>query len=81
MAADDFIKLPLMAIPFCRVAPWPTSTILFCVFSGRVYHEGRYSSLATSVHGEVPDKFYKKESQEKTLLQRPEFFLLPSPHD
>ena len=26
-------------------------------------------------------KFYKRESQEKTLLQRPEFFLLRSPHD
>jgi len=29
----------------------------------------------------LPGKFYKKESQEKTLLQRPDFFLLPSPHD
>jgi hypothetical protein len=29
----------------------------------------------------TPDKFYKKESQEKTLPQRPDFFLLPSPHD
>jgi hypothetical protein len=29
----------------------------------------------------VPGKFYKKESQEKTLLQRPDFFLLRSPLD
>jgi hypothetical protein len=29
----------------------------------------------------TPGKFYKKESQEKTLLQRPDFSLLPSPHD
>src|SRR5579864_8596525 len=28
-----------------------------------------------------PDKFYKGGSQEKTLLRRPEFFLLPSPYD
>src|ERR1700674_1138432 len=28
-----------------------------------------------------PDKFYKGGSQEKTHLLRPEFFLLPSPHD
>jgi hypothetical protein len=29
----------------------------------------------------VPEKFYKGGSQEKTLLLRPEFFLLPSPLD
>jgi hypothetical protein len=29
----------------------------------------------------VPDKFYKKRSQEKTLLHRPELFLLPSPRE
>ena len=29
----------------------------------------------------TPDKFYKGGSQEKTLLLRPEFFLLPSPPD
>jgi hypothetical protein len=28
-----------------------------------------------------PDKFYKGGSQEKTLLLRPEFFLLPSPRE
>src|ERR1700688_8590 len=28
-----------------------------------------------------PGKFYKGGSQEKTHLLRPEFFLLPSPHD
>jgi len=27
------------------------------------------------------EKFYKGRSQEKTHLLRPEFFLLPSPHD
>jgi hypothetical protein len=30
---------------------------------------------------QVPGKFYKRGSQEKTHLQRPEFFLLPSPRD
>jgi hypothetical protein len=29
----------------------------------------------------IPDKFYKRGSQEKTLLQRLEFFLLLSPLD
>ena len=29
----------------------------------------------------TPEKFYKGESQEKTHIQRPEFFLLPSPRD
>ncbi len=29
----------------------------------------------------TPDLFYKKESQEKTLLQWPDFFLLRSPLD
>jgi hypothetical protein len=29
----------------------------------------------------APGQFYKKESQEKTLLQRPDFFLLRSPLD
>ena len=29
----------------------------------------------------VPDKFYKKRSQEKTLLHRPELLLLPSPRE
>src|SRR5579864_4234380 len=29
----------------------------------------------------TPDKFYKRRSQEKTLLQRLEFFLLRSPRD
>ena len=29
----------------------------------------------------TPGKFYKGRSQEKTLLLRPEFFLLPSPPD
>ena len=29
----------------------------------------------------LPDKFYKKRSQEKTLLHRPELFLLPSPRE
>ena len=28
-----------------------------------------------------PEKFYKGGSQEKTLLLRPEFFLLPSPRE
>src|ERR1700687_4052355 len=31
--------------------------------------------------GPSPDKFYKGGSQEETLLLRPEFFLLPNPHD
>jgi hypothetical protein len=30
---------------------------------------------------EVSGEFYQKESQEKTHLQRPDFFLLRSPHD
>ena len=29
----------------------------------------------------VPDKFYKRGSQEKTQPHRPEFFLLPSPRE
>jgi len=29
----------------------------------------------------VPDKFYKRGSQEKTQLHRPELFLLPSPRE
>ena len=29
----------------------------------------------------VPDKFYKRRSQEKTQLCRPELFLLPGPHE
>ena len=29
----------------------------------------------------LPDKFYKKRSQEKTLLHRPELLLLPSPRE
>src|ERR1700756_5226629 len=31
--------------------------------------------------GVSPDKFYKRRSQEKTLLRRLEVFLLRSPHD
>jgi hypothetical protein len=30
---------------------------------------------------EVSEEFYQEKSQEKTLLQRPDFFLLRSPHD
>src|SRR5713226_4293055 len=34
-----------------------------------------------TVRNHLPDKFYKGRSQEKTLLHRPDFFLLRSPLD
>jgi hypothetical protein len=37
--------------------------------------------LPTPKMGTSPDLFYKKESQEKTLLHRPDFFLVRSPLD
>ena len=50
MAAGHFTKLSLTAIPFRLVAHYATTSILFCVLVGGVYHGGRFSSLATSVH-------------------------------
>jgi hypothetical protein len=46
---------------------------------GSILIAGR--ATATLQWSQAPGKFYKGESQEKTLLQRPDFFLLPSPHD
>ncbi len=42
----------------------------------------RFGAISiSSVDGKVPIKFYKRRSQEKTLLRWLEFFLLRSPLD
>jgi hypothetical protein len=40
-----------------------------------------FSSMKNLLFWSSPDYFYKGRSQEKTQLQRPEFFLLRSPPD
>src|SRR5260370_38788569 len=40
-----------------------------------------FVGLCVLAAASMPEKFYKGRSQEKTLLHRPEFFLLRSPLD
>ena len=56
-------------------------------FALRSWFEYFIEALILQIRGDrtrespLPDKFYKKRSQEKTLLHRPELFLLPSPRE
>src|ERR1700730_10052224 len=53
-----------------------------CAVHGLAHYHHGHSTAGSYRWRRVltPDMFYKKESQEKTLLQRPDFFLFPSPH-
>jgi hypothetical protein len=66
------------------IADWPTvsnvSRIKVTVMT-RPTPGLSFRLLPANKESSTPDMFYKRESQEKTLLQRPEFFLLRSPHD
>jgi hypothetical protein len=71
---------------FAQTIPIPRVRATKVSFESLIARQLEHSfdfQVYTEIRGRLltPGKFYKKESQEKTLLQRPDFFLLPSPHD
>jgi len=60
---------------------WFSLRPIVLLFVRRIFLPRACERMAGTKGQPGPDKFYKGGSQEKTLLLRPEFFLLPSPRD